>query len=73
MTNEQLAIRIKEGDKDLIPQLWDNVSKLLKSLCNKLHITSIEKCTKAGVTIDDIFQESYFAMLDAVEYYKPED
>lgn len=69
MTNEELASMIKNGNKKAIPKLWEQVEKLLYLLCNNLYIRHNEVLSRAGVQIDDLTQESYFAFLDAIQGY----
>ncbi len=69
MTNEELAIRIKSGNSSAIPQLWGQVEKLIYFLCNKLYLRYNEPLTRAGVELDDLTQEGYFAFLDAIQGY----
>lgn len=72
MTNEELAVMIKAGDTSYIPQLWDGLCGLLKMMANKYLALHSEACASAGVELDDLIQESYFAMLDAVKTWTPE-
>ncbi|NCC16333.1 MAG: sigma-70 family RNA polymerase sigma factor [Clostridia bacterium] len=70
MTNEELAISIKGGNSLAIPQLWAQVEKLVYFLCNKLYLRYNGPLTRAGIQIEDLTQESYFAFLDAIEGYE---
>lgn len=68
MTNEELAILIQQGNKELCTQLWERVRKLIVML--------IEKYTKNWVLPNDIDKEDllqcgYFVMLAAVKAYDP--
>lgn len=67
MSNEELVVIIKNGDVSAIPQLWGQVEKLIYFLCNKLYLRYNEPLTRAGVEVDDLTQEGYFAFLDAVQ------
>lgn len=72
MTNEELAIKIKQGSIDLLPQLWEQIKLFVYRYSNRYFTLYGGSCAKAGVDVDDLIQEGYFALLDAVEAYKPE-
>lgn len=62
MTNEQLVIRIKAGDevKENMLQLWQQ---------NQGFIYSIVKKYRGVDEIEDLLQESYFGLHEAVQHY----
>jgi RNA polymerase sigma factor (sigma-70 family) len=72
MTNEEIAISIQHGNKSLIPILWNQVQKLITSFAWKYYLKYASMCSAAGVTADDLIQEGYFALLDAVNSWTPE-
>lgn len=72
MTNEELAVKIKSGDISYIPRLWDNLQRLLCKLVNGYYTLHSDACVSAGLELDDLVQESYFATLDAVGAWTPE-
>ena len=72
MSNEELAVLIQKGNKEYIPELWDNVYRFIYKMCNKYYISHFGICVRAGVELEDITQTSYFALLKAIEAYKPE-
>ena len=72
MTNEQLAQRIKDGDTSAITPLWEGLRLLLYRYANRYIALMRERCAACGVTVDDLIQESYFAMLDAVDAWTPD-
>lgn len=69
-TNEELAIRIQNGEKELIGELWENNYKLLCLMSNRFYNSNTERCISCGVELDDIKQSSFFALCAAVEAYK---
>ena len=73
MTNEQMALRIQAGEKNLSGALWKKNAKLFRLMANKLYNNFYNRCVSSGVTEDDIFQCSYFALCAAVEAYNPEN
>lgn len=76
MTNERIAELIAEGGNDeLTPLLWERMRRFYRLCSDKYAAIYADRCTRYGVTAEDLFQECYFAMLDSVKYYgsrKPE-
>lgn len=72
MTNEELAVQIKQGHKEYITVLYGQIKSFLATKAfryfNKYH----ELCDRCGVTVEDLTQEGYLAMTEAVQYYKPD-
>lgn len=66
MTNEEYAAAIKEGHTEYMGALWENVEKLLKLACGQWWKLYSERFTECGVTFDDLIQESFLALSDAV-------
>lgn len=73
MTNEELCALAKTGDKQAAGQLWEQCSKLIYLLFSRLLANpgSAARATAAGVTIEDLTQDGYFAILRAVEGFDP--
>ena len=71
-TNEGLAIQIQQGNTNCLTALWENEKKLLYSLCNKFYAKHEQACTRSGVALEDLEQESFFALRKAVNSFKPE-
>lgn len=71
-TNEELATLIQQGHKEYLPDLWENVRRLMYKLTFQQYSAHKELFEQNGLTLEDVQQESYFAMLGAVEAYKPE-
>lgn len=72
MTNEELAQRIKAGEKDLIGKLWEQTDRLGRFFIEReLAAGKAERAESAGITHEDLLQESYFALLQAVDVYDP--
>lgn len=70
MTNEELVMLIKQGDDGYIPQLWEQVRRLIVQRADRFY-RAFEN--KHGVELDDLIQSGYFAVLNAVKHYKPEN
>lgn len=67
-----MACLIKGGNKDLIPDLWEAVKNFVFMYCNRFYNSNTELCRSVDVELEDLTQESYFALLRAVESYEPE-
>lgn len=73
MTNEQLAWNVRNGNRAALTELWGAVRPLLFSLAWKFYTRQgKERCSSHGVTLEDLQQEAFFALYDAVQAYKPE-
>lgn len=73
MTNEQLALNIQNGNRAALAELWGAVRPLLLSMAWKFYTRQgKERCSSHGVTLEDLQQETFFALYDAVQAYKPE-
>ena len=73
MTNEQLAWNVQNGNRAALTELWGAVRPLLFSLAWKFYTRQgKERCAQRGVTLEDLQQESFFALCDAVQAYRPE-
>jgi len=60
MTNEELVFMIKRGDTALIGELWERVYDFVHVKALSMH---------AGDLTEDLEQECYFALLDAVDNF----
>ncbi len=70
MTSELLAELIAQGGNDeLLPLLWEKMRKLFRQKSITFFQRHSERCSRAGVSLDDLLSESYLAMLDAVKAY----
>lgn len=71
MTNEQLAEEIRlNGDKDLIPLLWNRVKAYMFTICGRYYARYAGSFARCGVELADIRQECYPAYLQGLESYK---
>lgn len=72
MTNESLALMIQSGHHELIENLWFQTEPLIKRIVRKWYKLHEDDCRKTGTTLDDVQQEAFFALLEAVYAYKKE-
>lgn len=64
MTNEELAQQIQQGERDLILPLWEQVRRYAHDRAYKWHRAT---GGRGGVTLDDLEQEGFIALLEALE------
>lgn len=72
MTNEELIIKINQGHIELFSTLWEQVKRLVYVYANRYFTLYGESFTKTGIEVEDLVQEGYFALLDAVQAYNPD-
>lgn len=72
MTNEELAVLIQQGQREYIPTLYDQVKKLLTSIAKRYFNKFYGPCARCGITLDDLIQETYLVMMEAIRYFKPD-
>lgn len=68
LTNEELALKIQQGDDGLLPELWEQVRKFIVLKANSFY-----QCYSKNprFEVDDLIQSAYFAVLYAVKSYDP--
>lgn len=70
MNNEELALQVQQGSQEACAALWAAVM----CLCYKAAFTYFDHhragCAAAGVVLDDLKQESYFAVLAAAKAFE---
>lgn len=67
MTNEELALQIRAGKRDRLMELWAQVRRF--ALWRARRWAAFGR----GVTVDDLEQEAFIALLDAVERWREAD
>lgn len=71
MTNEELAMRIKSGETELMSELWSQVCRFVYKQANKFYVAYEDRCKNMGVEVEDLEQEGYIAIYKAVEGFDP--
>ena len=67
MTNEELAKAARQGNQGALPQLWEATRALLFAFAWKFYTRQgKDRCAQRGVTLEDLQQETFFALCDAV-------
>lgn len=70
MSNEELVQAIQAGERDLIPELWQQVERFVRQQANRRISQLNGQC---GVEFDDLYQSGFLALVKAVDSYKPEN
>ncbi len=72
MTNEEMATAIKNGNKQLQNELWEQIKRFMMQKVAKYYKCYHPLFALCGVNFEDLEQESYFVMLEMIKAYKPE-
>ena len=72
MTNEELAVIIKQGNTQLMERLYLQNKGVIYQYAYWYYTKYRARCDSSGVVMDDLIQEGYFALCDTVQAYKPE-
>lgn len=72
MTNEELTMRIKAGETDLMDDLWSQVNRFVCRQARKFINTYSDRCRQLGFELEDLKQEGYLAIHKAVEGFNAE-
>jgi len=73
MTNEELVALIQAGERDRLPELWEQVERFVALQANRLlHAMGPDRAALAGVEFGDLYNSGYFALVAAADSYKPE-
>ena len=73
MTNEEIVERIQAGETEYIEQLWQQVERFVMKEANRV-AENIKRAGKgtAVCDADDLYQSGYFAMLKAIDHWRPD-
>ena len=71
-SNEELAVRIQQGENALYAQLWEQTKRLWLMLSMRLYRACKEQCAASGVEPDDVQQICFLVLCDAVQAYDPQ-
>lgn len=71
LSNEELAVMTHSGSRDAAAQLWEQVKRLVFLLAFKFFNAQRPACASCGVEIEDVQQEAFLAVMDAVEDFSP--
>lgn len=68
MSNEELAARIKDGKQEYIEILWNQNQGIIRKIAGRY----LWRAQLMRYDFEDLTQECYFALVSAVDAYKPE-
>ena len=72
MTNEELAAAIKAGNNALYADLWEQVKRIILTRARRFCVLCDGLCASHGVTVEDLEQCGYLALVDAVNAWTPD-
>lgn len=72
LSNEALALRIQQGEVDLIPQLWEQVVKFIAMKAREYISRKEQQGLPCSGEEADLTNQAYFGFLNAVKYFDPE-
>lgn len=74
MTNEELVAKIQAGERDRLPELWEQVERFVASRAQRLMTLYANgyMTNTGGVEFDDLYNSGYIALVAAVDTYKPD-
>ena len=73
MSNEELALLAAQGDKQALNRLWEQINRFVYSYMARLALSHAgQVCMeRAGITLEDLTQDGFLAVADAVKLYDP--
>ena len=72
MTNEELVALIQAGERDKLPELWDQVERFVARQANRLLTALGLSGVQSGLEFEDLYNSGYIALVAAVDSYDPE-
>lgn len=70
MSTEEMVSAIQSGNTTLIEPLWHKLRGLVHTLAYRYYLTTQGR---GGVTLEDLEQTGFLAMMDAIPRYNPEE
>ena len=71
MTNEELVTLIQAGERDKLPELWEQVERFVASRANRLLHAMGDRAAAHGLEYNDLYNSGYIALVAAADSYKP--
>lgn len=71
VTVEELALMIRDGREDLYGELWERVEKFVRYMAGR-YWNYVRANGQLAFEKDDLIQSGFFALVSAVEHFKPE-
>ena len=70
LTNEELVAAVQAGDREKLPELWNQVERFVS--LKAARVMTLSGGIGGGVEFEDLYQSGYLALVAAVETYDPE-
>lgn len=70
--NNMLAQLARQGNSAALAQLWEINRPVIRTMFWRWYSRNQSAAESAGVTLEDLDQEGYFAVKEAAEYHNPE-
>lgn len=70
-TNEELVQMLQAGNTDALGPLWEQVHRLAYQCAFRFFNRQRAACASSGVELEDVQQESFFAVLDTARAFDP--
>lgn len=73
MTNEELVEKIQQGERDLLPQLWEQVERFVAKVAVRwAKAVEPDNVSQAIEFSEELIHTGYIAVVEAAEAYSPE-
>lgn len=72
MTDEELALRARDGDSNALLDLWNQKRGLVYTFASKRYSTLARYGMTRGTELEDMMQCGFLALMRAVNYYDPQ-
>ena len=67
MCNEELALLIISGENELLSELYIQNKGIIYKCAYSFYKRHTERCTKCGIELEDLFNEAFFSLPEAVQ------
>lgn len=72
MTNEELAALIQAGERDRLPELWNQVERFVARQANRLLVALDSMGLSHGLEFDDLYNSGYIALVASTDSFDPD-
>lgn len=72
MTNKELAVRIQQGERELIPQLWEQVVRFITAQAHDYISLRIQNGQRCDGELGDFVDQAFFGFLSAIRLFDPD-
>ena len=72
VSNEETAVKVKNGEREKLAALWERVERFVAMRAGNRLLLMGDRYAACGVSLDDLLQEGFLAILDATETFDPQ-